>query len=123
MKILVATKQTQGQRKNDFSWTDDGEILCFGFECDHSVDGPCGCRRSLNGLNTRKATTTMMVADLPLTKEALQALIFKSEAQAGWRPTEVDTAKHAEALIDLAESFPVGAVLERRGEVFKRRKA
>jgi hypothetical protein len=33
MRILVSTKKTQGQRKNDFCWVPEGEIVRFGMEC------------------------------------------------------------------------------------------
>jgi len=63
MKLLVATTQTQGQRQNDFCWATPGEILHFGSECDREgIDGACGCKRSLSGLDSLKATTTMIVA-------------------------------------------------------------
>ena len=40
MRFLVATKETQGQRKNDFSHAREGELVKFGFECDgEEVDG------------------------------------------------------------------------------------
>ena len=40
MKILVATKETQGNRKNDFCFCDEEEIVKAGMECDgESVDG------------------------------------------------------------------------------------
>ena len=51
MKVLVGTKETQGQRSNDFSWAEDGELVMFGSECDREdVDGTCGCRRAMSGL-------------------------------------------------------------------------
>jgi hypothetical protein len=34
MQVLAATIETQGWRKNDFSWTVDGELVIFGpFDC------------------------------------------------------------------------------------------
>ena len=40
MLFLVGTKETQGKRKNDFSWTTDGEPVMYGSECDgEKVDG------------------------------------------------------------------------------------
>ena len=57
MKILVGTTETQGRRKNDFCYTKEGEVLCFHLECDgETVDGSCGCKRSMSGVDTNKAT-------------------------------------------------------------------
>jgi hypothetical protein len=53
MKLLVSTTETQGQRKNDFCFVPEGEILVFAFECDRdrgNPDGPCGCARSMSGV-------------------------------------------------------------------------
>jgi len=64
MKVLVATEETQGHRKTDFCWTEEGELVFFGSECTReTIDGECGCRRSLCGLRTRKATTTFRVVE------------------------------------------------------------
>ena len=50
MKLLVATTKTQGQRKNDFCWVPEDEIVQFAFVCDgEKIDGSCGCRRSMSG--------------------------------------------------------------------------
>jgi hypothetical protein len=52
MLMLVATKQTQGQRRNDFSWTREGELVNITGACDsdHDPDGHCGCKRAFTGL-------------------------------------------------------------------------
>lgn len=58
MKVFVATKEGQGLRENDFSHTDEGELVLFSYGCDRdkdNVDGGCGCRRGMNGFNTLKA--------------------------------------------------------------------
>ena len=50
MKVLVATRNTQGQRGNDFCFVPEGEIVAFpAAECTgEKIDGSCGCRRSVN---------------------------------------------------------------------------
>jgi hypothetical protein len=59
MKVFVSTKDGQGIRNNDFSWTNEGELVKFALECDgEKIDGKCGCRRSMSGFDTHKATTT-----------------------------------------------------------------
>lgn len=125
MKILVATKEMQGVRKNDFAWANEGELLTFASECDgEKVDGRCGCRRAMSGLDTKKATTTMKVVDRPdMTVDKLTDLMAASLVAAGWF-TKVDaecrelaamTAKDVERI---ARAFPAGVVLERRGDDF-----
>ncbi|OGV70911.1 MAG: hypothetical protein A2283_22065 [Lentisphaerae bacterium RIFOXYA12_FULL_48_11] len=62
MKVLVATRRTQGRRDNDFNFCEEGELLIYGSECDaEAVDGHCGCRRALVGMTSGKATTTFLV--------------------------------------------------------------
>ena len=72
MKILVATKETQGFRDSDFSWAREGELVRFDSECDRDknrIDGGCGCRRSMVGLETGRATTTFKVVEMDITTE------------------------------------------------------
>ena len=41
-------------------WCEEGELVRFATECDgERVDGRCGCRRSMTGMSTLKATTTV----------------------------------------------------------------
>jgi hypothetical protein len=114
MKVLVATKEKQGVRKNDFSWTNEGELVMFGFECDgESVDGTCGCRRSFSGFETRKATTTAKIADVKYSVDEYLRLFAESMKNAGWKRPTMDA--EACELLRIANDFPMGAVLEKRG--------
>jgi hypothetical protein len=65
MKVLTASNQTQGWRDNDFSWTVEGELVVFPpIECGRgTIDDSCGCRRSMAGLVSHRATTTIKVAE------------------------------------------------------------
>ena len=70
-KILVSTKDTQGQRSNDFCYVPEGEPVRFGIICDRDKgrpDGGCGCARSLIGIYCGKGTTTFKVALSELTR-------------------------------------------------------
>ncbi len=114
MKILVATEETQGQRESDFFWTDPGEIVCFTHECDRDrddPDGPCGCRRSMSGVKTKKGTSTVKVVELDVTQEGLADMIGDSR-----RPMDESQAKK---LLELAARYEVGTILEKRGDVFR----
>lgn len=128
MKVLVATKETQGQRSNDFCHCEEGEVLYFGSECDgESVDGSCGCRRSMSGTNTLCATTTMQVVEREdiADVQALADMLYQAAAKGGWTDGDNDqewkdiNLTEAKSLVDLVSDFPVGTVLERRGEYVK----
>jgi hypothetical protein len=119
MKILVATKEGQGVRKNDFSHAEENEPVQFAFRCDgETVDGPCGCARSMGGMNTHKATTTFKAAEVDIAPEAYLDLFVKFYVE-GWHQTPEEALKMAkdetEELLRLAAYFPEGRVLERRG--------
>jgi hypothetical protein len=125
MKVLVSTQLTQGKRKNDFCFVPEDEIVTLGVECDgESIDGECGCRRSLGGVECHKATTTVKVADLPITKAEYEEILFQSFVTGGWGDSNEikEIAKSdAEMLLSLSEKFNVGDIIERRGETFQRR--
>ncbi len=121
MKVLVATRQTQGQRKTDFCHAREGELVGFLSECAREpIDGPCGCRRSFNGLESSRATTTVQVVDQDMTVEDLTKAVHASLVAGGWTkdgdPEGVTWArKDAAELARLAATFAVGDVVEKRG--------
>lgn len=123
MRVLVATKRFQGRRRNDFSYTREGELVKFCLECDgEEVDGNCGCRRSMSGVDTLLATTTFEVVERPrLTKAAFVKKLAASEKKAGWKMTAAEVRKGATELLRLAEAFPQGVVLEKRGDTIQAR--
>ena len=125
MKVFVATREGQGARPNDFFWTLDEELVTFGSECCEAIDGPCGCRRSMVGLMTRKATTTFTVVDLALTSEEYFKIVRESTARSFGLlpPKEIDRWARGdfEELVRMAAAFPVGAVLEKRGGAIRER--
>jgi hypothetical protein len=128
MRVFVATKETQGYRKNDFGFCNEGELVGFGTECDgEEVDGNCGCRRALAGLESHKATTTFKVVDLPITVSDLIAKIQDSLIKAGWGDVGIkikvaDIAEEdAKELARVADFFQVGDIVEKRGDEFRKR--
>ncbi|MGH8775475.1 MAG: DUF7715 family protein [Jiangellaceae bacterium] len=123
MRLLVATAMTQGHRPTDFTCCRPGEIVMPPLHaCDEPVDGPCGCRRSLVGIDTHRPTTTFEVADLSLTLDDLAARVWTSLDSAGWIRC-VDDAEVADRwvhdiaweLVQAGARFAVGGILERRG--------
>jgi hypothetical protein len=128
MKVLTATRQTQGWRKNDYSWTVDGElVLLVPGECSGgSVDDGCGCRRGMSGMVSHRATTTMKVVDRnDLDPDSYPILIVDALQSQGYlKDVSLADPEVSEwvqelnvALMNLADSFPVGTVVERRGDV------
>jgi len=124
MKLLVATGETQGRRSNDFCWAEEGEVVTFGSECpDELVDGPCGCRRALRGVGTRKATTTFRVVERPeVSPRDLITMVAEAFVAGGWY-CDVEDARavateDALRVTAIALAYDDGTVLERREESF-----
>ena len=128
-KILVSTKRMQGQRRNDFCWVPEGEIVGFTGECDDDgIDGSCGCRRSFTGLECGKGTTTVEVAYCPqFGPKRLARMIFTRMEADGWvRGLGEDEARQmaeadAKELLRLASAWPPGQVVEKRGDLLRGR--
>jgi len=131
MKVLVSTEQTQGQRKSDFCFVPEDEILTLGFECDSDrdkIDGGCGCRRSFSGVECRRGTTTAKVIERDdLTVGKLSTLLFDSLIATGAgevasdRELRHDAEQDAQEMARLAAFFNVGDVIEKRGQKIRSR--
>ena len=129
MKVIVATKETQGTEPTDYSWTVDGELVTpVRVACS---DPACGCSRGFPGLASSRATTTVVVADLPhIDPAALHGAVEDSLARSGWLDLVGEGERdelvweHVEAIAEIAAAFPAGTVLSREGDViFQRRGA
>jgi hypothetical protein len=79
MMTLISTQKTQNTRPGDFSWVPEGELVVSGASgmCDnHKLyrEGElsrCGCDRAFRGIESRKGTTTVEVAETSLTREEI----------------------------------------------------
>ena len=128
MKILVSTKDMQGKRNNDFCFVPENEIVIYPFfECgNESVDGQCGCRRSLCGIKSMTGTTTFKVVDMDISKTEFVKLYKKSMIKAGFgkvfkgrdKGLKIEMEKKlddmATELTMIAKMYDLGTVLERR---------
>lgn len=116
MRMLVATAKTQGARANDYHHCTEGELVWIGLVCgrdEKDPDGGCGCGRGFGGLNSHRATTTALVADLTgFTRDDYVMAIRSSLAAQGWPPSVAEEI--ADAQLELAGKYPSGTVLERR---------
>lgn len=127
MKILVATRETQGRRASDFCFVDEGEPVTFAGECDtdrDDIDGGCGCRRAMTGLQGRTGTTTFKVAEKDMDSSQFFELLCESYIKAGYGSREsVETyAKDDfEEIQQIVGNFREGAVLEKRGDIVQAR--
>ena len=120
MKIIVATKETQGQRKDDFHFADEGEIVTVS-DCDN-LHGTCGCERSMVGVRSTGGTTTMMIVQADMTREQyIEQLRTANGDYAGVDLSDAVFAVQADALLELAAEFTAGAVIERNGDDFQQR--
>ena len=122
IKVLASTKKSQGKRKNDFSFVPEDELVVFGTECSgEAIDGQCGCRRSMTGMESRLATTTLKVIEIDLTGEQYERLVLKTLRDAGFGDLpgiEEQAMRDARGLLDVVNHFPVGSILEKRGNKF-----
>ena len=129
MKVFIVTRDGQDARQSDFCDAGEGELLTFAVECDRDeddCDGKCGCRRSLLGLTSGGATTTFTVAELPLSANEYEERVVAYFAGKGWFvANDLEVAEifreDAKMLLEEAKRFPVGAVLEKRGDVIQAR--
>lgn len=127
MRVLTATSTTQGDRPDDRCWATEGELVSLPLlECSCP---DCGCDRSFAGLDSHRATTTCVVADVSLEPTDLRRAVVRSLAAGGWL---VDLPALDRELVDdvvtrileVAGSFPPGTVLARAdGGVVVRRPA
>jgi hypothetical protein len=127
MKVFVATRETQGKRKNDFNFCKEDELVMFGSQCDGGYpDDKCGCHRAMAGVQSHKATTTFKVKvreDSFMTQYEVE--IAQSLIDGGWYKT-IDEAKPvakqmASELTCHANLFPANSILEKRGNLIKMR--
>jgi hypothetical protein len=124
MKVLVATRRTQGERPGDFSWTIDGELVHFPIvvcAADRRAAkagkplGDCGCGRAFAGMNSHRSGTTAEIADLDISREDYVTALASSLHACGWTPREEpdddEVLQMADDLLELAGWYPVGTVL------------
>ena len=123
MKALTATATSQGMRFNDFDYTVEGELVGIGLICAtdrRDPDGGCGCGRAFFGLSSHRATTTAQIRDLPMTRDDLiEAFRAYYEAAGYGTPPPEALDEEFIGMRQLLSDWPVGAVVERRLDIFR----
>lgn len=122
MKMFAATNKTQGKRATDFYSANEGEIVVFNFECDgEEVDGSCGCRRAMIGVDSHKGTTTFKIIESDWTLKRLKKVFIQRYKKNGFETDEAEELAE-EMSLELAEAannFSIGQIVERRGYNFQ----
>ena len=97
-----------------------------------SIDDDCGCRRSMAGLVSQRATTTIkVVAREELDPSTYLALISDGLTKQGYVTEELRTNPDVnewlrdltDELMSVANAFEVATVLERRGDFMNVRRS
>jgi hypothetical protein len=115
MHVLVATSATQGARPTDYCHCIAGELVWLAPPCADDAqdpDGPCGCGRAFAGMSSHRATTTGLVADLPIVAAEVELAFADSLTEQGY--SSACARELTAELLWVAAQFPLGAVLERR---------
>ncbi len=124
MKALVATRRTQGDEPDDYTWCVDGELLWITEVCARDRRDPeqgCGCGRAFGGLMSHRATTTAEVRLLDIDEQDLRTALRTSLSDQGWlSPVLAPDVQEAilnelvTELCELVEPLPPGTVVRRR---------
>jgi hypothetical protein len=120
LKYLVSTHRTQGERDNDSNSVPDTELVDIpGKSHDNPDDPTCGCARSFVGFDSRQATTTAEIVESDMTPMQYIGRFHAMLLAIGFPNTpqlRADAANDATELLRLAAQWPVGTVVERRGD-------
>ena len=119
MKILVATRLTQGTASTDYHHCVEGELVWIQEPCDRDLRDssmPCGCGRGFAGLASHRATTTAMVVETNMTHDEV-VLAFKTSLVDGGWPVELAEVV-AEDNLEIAAQLRVGSIIIRELEDF-----
>lgn len=147
MLVLIATDELQGTDPDDYAWTVEGELVtALVSEC--ASGDRCGCGRGFAGLASSRATTTAMIVDRPGVREPdVRDAVYGWLDRDGWvdllqadiaadRALDVGDLEvfdevevvmqelideHVDAIATVCRSFPVGAIVTRRGDLVRAR--
>ncbi|SDD55871.1 DUF7715 family protein [Actinokineospora iranica] len=126
--VLAATTRTQGTRDTDFITCSPPELVDITAACAHppADQSTCWHCRAFTGLDTRRATTTAEVVELDMSVDDYVTVHLTSLLRAGLPDTPKVRQWAREAALEMlriAAVFPVGAVVDRDGDVIEQRAA
>lgn len=117
MKVLVATERGQGTKPDDYSWTQEGELV----RLDDCPDRYCRCT-GFAGVESHRATSTALVVERDdLTPELLVDIFERNWISGGWGECLTGDELRELALEDVLtlishlDGLPPGAVVGRTG--------
>ena len=116
MRVLVATRRSQGDHPGDYCFTFEGELVTPLLP-DCSAPGRCGCPRGFDGLESDRSTTTTVIVDrADLTPERVLMLLEAARQRACVVSDDTRVPSAVEQLVEiqrLTAGFPVGAIVRR----------
>lgn len=114
MKALVATRESQGRRSDDFDWCTDGELVWLPDPCPEGRrGGGCECVRAFAGVSSHRRTTTAVVREVDgLTIRSCLDIVRYSLTAQGLPTTWVERA--VDRMLLLAQGAAAGVVMERK---------
>ncbi|MCU1360285.1 MAG: hypothetical protein JWN99_1574 [Ilumatobacteraceae bacterium] len=122
MRVLIATRRTQGAVAGDYCWALEGELVTPVTASCGSPDS-CGCGRGFPGLASSRATTTAMVVErAQLNPDNLRLALRDSLDRGGWLQWSTDLEidelldAHVDAIAMVCHHFEAGAVVGRRDD-------
>lgn len=130
MRVLVATRRTNGTLPGDYDYCVEGEIVYLQEPCARDRQDPdrggCGCGRGFAGTNSHRATTTAEVIDSELDESDVREALRSSLEAGGWLDPTLIPADQASRMVGesmaymsrIAEHFPVGSVVRRRVSMY-----
>ncbi|WP_448626284.1 DUF7715 family protein [Geodermatophilus sp. URMC 64] len=124
MKLLTATRESQGEREGDFCYATEGELVLLGLVCatdQADPDGGCGCGRAFSGMSSLKATTTALVRDLGLSVDDVRLAVESHYTSAGLSADVIGTEQFAELVSATVDEMVVGGGWWPEGTVGGRR--
>ena len=117
MRIFVSTRQTQGDRPDDFCFVPDGEIVVFPFKTNFNNKEINTC---LVGIESKSSSTTFLVMESDLSRKEYIQKIASFFIQSGATVSQNEANDwgkiYAEKVISFAEKFPVGSVVGKKSQ-------
>lgn len=114
MRVLIATRQRQGQRPDDYFRAVDGELVRLPTE--PCVDDLCRCGNAVIGVASSEATTTFTAADRTIDPDTYAQVIRESLTRDGAIEgfDEPTLAAYTRRHLEIADEAPDGAVMRVR---------